>query len=97
MSKTSRVVVIVLALIVIVLAVGWASRGKVMDLAADEVIKKFLSATCDELKAQKDEPPTVIKKVALEFLRNDTQARVAFIDKIAAPVLNKMIECGMAP
>jgi hypothetical protein len=29
--------------------------------------------------------------------RDDEKARVAFIDKIAAPVLNKMIECGMAP
>jgi hypothetical protein len=31
------------------------------------------------------------------FLRNDSQARMAFIDKIAAPVLNKMFECGMIP
>jgi hypothetical protein len=31
------------------------------------------------------------------FLRAEPQARVAFIDRIAAPVLNKMIECGIAP
>jgi len=29
-----------------------------------------------------------------KFLRHDSQARVAFIDKVAAPVLNKMFECG---
>jgi len=97
MSKSKRVVVIVLALIVVAAAVGWASRGKVMDFAADEVITKFQAATCEQLKAQKDEPPTMMKKVAVGFLRYDTQARVAFIDRIAAPVLSKMIECGMAP
>ena len=28
---------------------------------------------------------------------DDAQARKAFIDKIAAPVLNKMFECGLIP
>jgi hypothetical protein len=37
------------------------------------------------------------EKLALEFLRGDTEARMAFIDKIAAPVANKMFECGMFP
>jgi hypothetical protein len=32
-----------------------------------------------------------------DFLRNDAQTRVIFIDKIAAPVANKMFECGMFP
>jgi hypothetical protein len=35
--------------------------------------------------------------MAIELWRNDSQARVAFIDKIAAPVANKMFECGMFP
>ena len=97
MSKSMRVVMIVSALIVIVAAGGWFARGKVLDLAADEVIKKFEGASCEQLKAQKDEPPTMMKKAAVGFLRDNPQARVAFIDKIAAPVLNKMIECGLAP
>jgi len=32
--------------------------------------------------------------IGKKFLRHDSQARVAFIDKVAAPVLNKMFECG---
>jgi len=35
--------------------------------------------------------------MAIEFLLNDSQARVAFIDKVAAPILNKMFECGLIP
>jgi replication initiation and membrane attachment protein DnaB len=93
--KTSiGVAVFVLALIV---AGAVAAQGMLLDAAADKVIKKYEAATCDQLKAQKSEPPTEKEKVAVNFLRNDSQARVAFINKIAAPVLNKMFECGMIP
>jgi hypothetical protein len=68
-----------------------------LDYAADKVIQKYQGATCEQLRAQKNEPPSEKEKLAVEFLRNDSQARVAFIDKIAAPVLNKMFECGMTP
>jgi hypothetical protein len=74
-----------------------AAQGMLLDYAADKVITKYQSATCEQLKALKDEPLDEKKKMAIDFLRNDSQARVAFIDKIAAPVLNKMFECGMIP
>ena len=74
-----------------------AAQGMLLDFAADKVIQKFQGSTCEQLRAQKKEPPSEKEKLAVEFLRNDTQARVAFIDKIAAPVLNKMFECGMIP
>jgi hypothetical protein len=31
------------------------------------------------------------------MLKSDPQMRQAFIDKIAAPVANKMFDCGMIP
>ena len=33
----------------------------------------------------------------MHFLKSDPQARTAFINKIAGPVVNKMFECGMIP
>lgn len=74
-----------------------AAQGMLLDYAADKVITKYQSSTCDELKAMKGEAPTDKQKMAIDFLRNDSQARVAFINKIAATVLNKMFECGMIP
>jgi hypothetical protein len=68
-----------------------------LDFAADKVIKTFQDGTCEQLKAQKNEPRSEKEKMAIEFLRHDSQARVAFIDKIAAPVLNKMFECDLIP
>jgi hypothetical protein len=74
-----------------------AQQGMLLDFAADKVIKKYQTSTCDELKAQRKDPPTDKEKEAIEFLRNDSQARIFFINKIAAPVLNKMFDCGMIP
>jgi hypothetical protein len=74
-----------------------AQQGMLLDAAADKVITKYQTATCDELKAQRKDPPTAKEKEAVEFLRNDSQARIYFINKIAAPVLNKMFDCGMIP
>jgi hypothetical protein len=93
-SKSIGVAVGISALLV----AGTASaQGMLLDVAADKVIKKYQTATCEELKAQKNEPPTDKEKEAIQFLRNDSQARIAFINKIAAPVLNKMFDCGMIP
>jgi len=93
-SKSFGVTVFVAALIA---AGAVAAQGMLVDDAADKVIKKYQAATCDQLKAQKAEPPSEKEKIALALLRDDPKARVAFVDKIAAPVLNKMFECSMIP
>ena len=82
---------------IMIVAGAVAAQGLLVDAAADKVIKKFEAATCDQLKAQKNEPPSEKEKIALDLLRYDPKARVAFIDKIAAPVLNKMFECNIIP
>jgi len=93
-SKSIGVAVFLSALIV---AGAVGAQGMLLDFASDKVIQKYQGATCDQLKAQKAEAPSEKEKMAVEFLRNDSQARVAFINKIAAPVLNKMFECGLIP
>jgi uncharacterized protein YifE (UPF0438 family) len=92
MNKTTSIAVGIAALI---LAGGASAQGMLLDAAADKVITKYQTATCEELKAQRNQPRTDKEKEAVEFLRNDSQARVSFIDKIAAPVLNRMFDCGM--
>jgi hypothetical protein len=94
LNKLIGVAVGISALIV---AGAASAQGMLLELAADKVIKKYQTATCDELKAQKKDPPTDKEKQAIEFLRNDSEARISFINKIAAPVLNKMFDCGMIP
>ncbi len=92
MNKTTSIAVGIAAFI---LAGEASAQGMLLDFAADKVINKYQTATCDELKAQKKQPPTDKEKEAVEFLRSDSQARIFFINKIATPVLNKMFDCGM--
>jgi hypothetical protein len=34
---------------------------------------------------------------AITILHNDPQMRHAFMDRVAAPIANKMFECGVIP
>jgi hypothetical protein len=45
----------------------------------------------------KTQPKSEEEQRAVQFLRNDPQARIAFINQDAAPIVNKMFECGMIP
>jgi hypothetical protein len=76
---------------------GARAQGMLLDYAADRVIEKYQTATCDQLKQSRAEGPNEKEKAALTFLRGDEQARTEFINRIAAPVANKMFECGMFP
>lgn len=86
-----------IAAVQVIGAASASAQGMLLDYAADRVIQKYQTSTCEQLKAMKGQPPTLKEKEALEFLHNDQQARLAFIDKIAAPVANKMFDCGMFP
>ncbi len=81
----------------IVAGVAMAQTGMLLDYAADQMVQKFQTSSCEQLKAKQKMPQTDKEKEAAEFLRNDAQAREVFVKKVAAPVLNKMFECGMIP
>jgi hypothetical protein len=79
-------------------SVGVASADHpLLDLVADKVIQKYQSSTCEQLWAEKGKPKSEREKDVIELLRSDPQLRTEFINKVAAPVANKMFECGMIP
>jgi len=73
----------------------------IMDRIAQTVIQKYQQSTCEQLwqeRAQKGKaPPPQMEQEAIQMLKSDPQMRQAFINKIAAPIANKMFECGMIP
>ena len=73
----------------------------IMDKIADKVIQKYQTSTCEQLwqeRAQKGKAPKPqMEQEALQMLKSDAQMRSAFINKVAAPIANKMFECGMIP
>jgi hypothetical protein len=72
-------------------------QGRILDMVANKVIAKYQSASCQQLWEQKGEPKSAEEQKAVNFLRNDPQARTAFLNQVAAPIANKMFECGMIP
>ena len=78
-----------------------AQQFPIMDKIADKVIQKYQTSTCEQLwqeRAQKGKaPPPQMEQEALQMLKSDSQMRAAFINKISAPIANKMFECGMIP
>ena len=78
-----------------------AQQFPIMDKIADKVVQKYQTSTCEQLwqeRAQKGKAPKPqMEQEALQMLKSDQQMRSAFINKIAAPIANKMFECGMIP
>ena len=73
----------------------------ILDRIAAKVVQKYQQATCEQLwqeRAQKGKTaPPPMEQEAIQMLKGDPQMRQAFINKVAAPVVNKMFECGMIP
>ncbi len=84
--------------VLFLLSVGVASaEHPLLDLVADKVVKKYQNSTCEQLWAEKGKPKSEREQDLIELLRSDPSLRTEFINKVAAPVANKMFECGMIP
>jgi hypothetical protein len=68
-----------------------------LDAAANKVIQKYQNSSCEQLRQEREQPRSQMQDRVVNFLRSDPQMRQMFIDRVAAPVANKMFECGMIP
>ena len=77
------------------------SQYPLADMLAQKIIDKYTNSTCVQLAEQKSEKPTgekaQMEQRVIAALKADPQMRAYFINKIAAPIANKMFECGMIP
>jgi hypothetical protein len=72
----------------------------IMDAIAKNIIQKYQTSSCEQLyqqKAEKQQPSSEDEQKATGLLRGDPQMRQAFIGKIAAPIANKLFDCGLIP
>ena len=78
-----------------------AQQYPVMEGIATKVIQKYQASSCQQLWAEKGQPPTAEQlqkqEKAIQMLRQEPAMRKAFLDIVAAPIANKMLECGMIP
>lgn len=77
---------------------GYAlAQYPIVDMMAERLISKYQTSTCEQLWEAKMQPKTQEQQELVQMLRGDPQIRTVFINKVAAPVVNKMFECGMIP
>ena len=71
----------------------------ILDMVASKVIQTYQQSTCEQLWQKKSAkaPPSAEEQKIIGLLKSDPKMRTVFIDKVAAPIANKMFECGMIP
>jgi hypothetical protein len=95
-SKLKRIAFVALPVLLFAdLASG--QQYPLLDKIANKVVQKYESSSCQQLWQERGQPKGQRKEEAVNFLRSDPQIRQMFIDRVAAPIANKMFECGMIP
>jgi hypothetical protein len=71
----------------------------VLDALAGKLVQKYQTSTCEQLWEKKSQkaPPRPEEQKLIQLLHNDPQMRAEFVNRVAAPIANKMFECGMIP
>jgi hypothetical protein len=88
------------ALVVPVLLFARGAKAQpypIMDEVANKVVQRYQQSSCEQLWQKRGQPQSPREQEAVEALRNNPQMRQAFIDRVAAPIANKMFECGLLP
>ena len=97
----SKPLAITAALAVAFIGGAATAQYPIMDMVANKVIQKYQNSTCEQLwqekAASQGQPKPQQEQNAINALKNDPQMREAFINKVAAPIVNKMFACGMIP
>ena len=91
-----------IALVAVLLYAGVASaQGLLFDMITNKVIDKYQNATCEQLwqerAQQQGKPKPEREQELIQILQGDPDLRAKFINKVAAPIANKMFQCGMIP
>lgn len=74
-----------------------AQQFPILNEVAGRVIQKYESATCEQLWESKGKPKSEQEQRVIQLLQTDPQMRQAFLDQVAAPIANKLFQCGLIP
>jgi hypothetical protein len=74
-----------------------SAQHPILDQIANKVVQKYQNSSCEQLWQRRGQPHSPREQEAVQALRNNPQMRAEFIDRVAAPIANKMFECGMIP
>ena len=86
-------------LVLLYVTAAVSQQYPVLDAVANKVVAKYQNSSCQQLMQQKaqKQPPSAAEQKAMELLKTDMQMRHEFVGKVADPVVDKLIQCGMIP
>jgi len=83
------------------IATAHAQQHPMLDRVADKVVQKYQTSSCQQLAAQRGQRPSGRRAEEEErfvrLLHEDPQMRQEFLNRVAAPIANKMFECNLIP
>jgi len=82
---------------VVAAGVVYAQQFPILDRVAGKVVDKYQSSSCEQLWQKKGQPKSPEEQRVIGLLKSDPAMRTEFINRVAAPIANKMFECGMIP
>jgi hypothetical protein len=97
------IIVVTLASVGLVLFAGGTSAQDhpIVDRLADKVVQKYQGSSCEQLAAERGHKPTgqreQMEERAVRLMHEHPQIRQALLNRVAAPIANKLFECGMIP
>jgi len=99
MARSIRIALVGASLLGLAPGIADAQQFPILEKVAQKVIQKYQSSSCEQLaqdRAEKKPKPEAEQKV-VELLRTDAQMRQAFLSRVAAPIADKLLECGLIP
>jgi hypothetical protein len=77
--------------------VASAQQYPLVDQIDNKIVVKYQNSSCEQLWQKRGQPHSPREQNAIQMLRDDPQMRAEFINRVAAPIANKMFECGLLP
>ena len=74
-----------------------SAQHPILDQLATKVVQKYQTSTCEQLYQKKQEPKPPMEQKIVQKLRSDPQLSAEFINRVAAPIANKLFQCGLIP
>ena len=93
----------VLAVSTVLLAFGTSGAQAphpMVEAIANNVIQKYQRSSCEQIREDRSRAPqqhTDMEQRAVQVMRTNPDIRTEFINRVAAPIANKLFECGMLP
>lgn len=80
---------------------SWAQQYPMLDRVAERLVQKYQTSSCQQIAEERGHHPTgqreEMEERVVRLLHEDPRMRAEFINRVAAPIADKLFECGMIP